>query len=569
MRADTEVIVIGAGGGGAVIAKELGETGLKVLVLEAGPWYGNKQWLNPNQERGGTSSSYSKDLDVILYKNLLNKLEGNMNNPVTGRFRWGPADRGRPPWFRSIPQGGIALQSSGVGGGTLHYEANCPRAFPSAIDDKWPISYRELIPYYEKVEATLPVHFAPITSKEELFYYGARKAGWSLNPTLDVTNPGYRPQPNAILPPNPNLMDPQYSLEHLSNMEGCTLAGHCINGCPHGPSMDKIAKRSANVSYVPLALKTGNVTIRPNTFTTKILTVKDPKEGLRVIGVQFRDTWTGETGELYADVVVMAAGCIETPRLWLNSGLPPNQWVGKGLTNHYFDRVEGIFEEKDLISILGSPDASPFVGQTSGARLDYPGIGHIQVAGLNPGLIALLNFSSSQLGFSNLFKPEQEDLWNINGNTSVSKLKELMADYRRMMGMLIITDDEVDWRNGVTLDPSIQDEHGPVPVVRYFPTNRTIERRNQLAKIAEDMLLKAGAKKIIRSYVSPGILIHIESTMRMGFVTDTTCEAYQVKRLYIADNSVHYNSLGGPNPTLTTQALATRTAEKLVQKYFS
>ncbi|MGZ4160825.1 MAG: FAD-dependent monooxygenase, partial [Neobacillus sp.] len=84
MRADTEVIVIGAGGGGAVIAKELGETGLKVLVLEAGPWYGNKQWPNPNQERGGTSSSYSKDLDVILYKNLLNKLEGNMNNPVTG-----------------------------------------------------------------------------------------------------------------------------------------------------------------------------------------------------------------------------------------------------------------------------------------------------------------------------------------------------------------------------------------------------------------------------------------------------------------------------------------------------
>lgn len=80
-----------------------------------------------------------------------------------------------------------------------------------------------------------------------------------------------------------------------------------------------------------------------------------------------------------------------------------------------------------------------------------------------------------------------ENLWNIDGNTSESKLKESMADYRRMMGMLIITDDEVDWRNGVTLDPSIQDEHGPVPVVRYFPTNRTIERRNQLAKIAADI----------------------------------------------------------------------------------
>jgi choline dehydrogenase-like flavoprotein len=57
--------------------------------------------------------------------------------------------------------------------------------------------------------------------------------------------------------------------------------------------------------------------------------------------------------------------------------------------------------------------------------------------------------------------------------------------------------------------------------------------------------------------------------MRIGYVTDTNCEAHQVKRLYIADNSVLYNGIGGPNPTLTTQALATRTAEKIVGTYFS
>jgi choline dehydrogenase-like flavoprotein len=41
-----------------------------------------------------------------------------------------------------------------------------------------------------------------------------------------------------------------------------------------------------------------------------------------------------------------------------------------------------------------------------------------------------------------------------------------------------------------------------------------------------------------------------------------------VKRLFIADNSALANALGGPNPTLTTQALATRTAEKIFQRYF-
>ncbi|UUZ97107.1 GMC family oxidoreductase [Paenibacillus sp. P25] len=61
----------------------------------------------------------------------------------------------------------------------------------------------------------------------------------------------------------------------------------------------------------------------------------------------------------------------------------------------------------------------------------------------------------------------------------------------------------------------------------------------------------------------------MESTMRMGHVVNTDGEAYQVKRLYIADNSVHYNGIGAANPTLTTQALATRAAQRLAERYFS
>src|SRR5919201_1319396 len=61
--------------------------------------------------------------------------------------------------------------------------------------------------------------------------------------------------------------------------------------------------------------------------------------------------------------------------------------------------------------------------------------------------------------------------------------------------------------------------------------------------------------------------------MRMGggiadSVLDPSCEARAVKRLFIADNSALPNSLGGPNPTLTTQALATRTAETIFRRYF-
>jgi choline dehydrogenase-like flavoprotein len=61
--------------------------------------------------------------------------------------------------------------------------------------------------------------------------------------------------------------------------------------------------------------------------------------------------------------------------------------------------------------------------------------------------------------------------------------------------------------------------------------------------------------------------------MRMGLsATDSVltpnAEARWVKRLFVADNSALANALGGPNPTLTTQALATRTAERIFQIYF-
>ncbi len=137
-----DVIVVGAGAGGPVVAKELGARGLDVLLLEAGPAWedAEHQW-----------SHY----------------ENEANNPATGIFRFGPGDRAQAPWARDLPQNCFIWQTAGVGGSTVHYFANSPRAMPSAFEGS--LTYAELIPYYEWVEHTLPVQTAAMGTKEEQF----------------------------------------------------------------------------------------------------------------------------------------------------------------------------------------------------------------------------------------------------------------------------------------------------------------------------------------------------------------------------------------------------------------
>jgi hypothetical protein len=288
---------------------------------------------------------------------------------------------------------------------------------------------------------------------------------------------------------------------------------------------------------------------------------------LQATGVIYKNTWTGEQEAVEGTIIVMSGGGIETPRLWLNSNLPENPWVGKGLINHWFDCVSGIFDKDTLVKTVNSTNINPFVGQNAAARFDYPGLGVIETFGMSPGIFSSMSYGTGKIGSNQSTSEPSDKLWDYEGAITKEKLKEFMYDYRRTLSVLIFTDDEVNQTNGVTLDYEHRDEYGFIPRITYNPSQRDKEKRDKLAILAADILRKAGAKTVIRANWPADVFIHIQCTMRMGYVTDINCEAKQVNRLYIADNSVLYNGLGGPNPTLTTQALATRTAEKIVEKY--
>jgi choline dehydrogenase-like flavoprotein len=485
---------------------------------------------------------------------------------------FGPADHERGFWFRKFPGDGAILQCAGVGGTTLHYTGCHPRAYPASIDEQghWPIDYADLVPYYQEIEEMCDVTPAPVTAKEELFFRGAASAGWDLIEDLNVTEPGYRPQPNAIRQPDKKLhVDAGYDGDFTyPDVEGDTLALGNIAGNPHprGAPYEEKAKRASNISFVPPALRTDNVTIRPNAFVTHVRTETALGDAPTATGVTFRDTWSGTTERVDAEVVVLAAGAIETPRLWLNADLPANEWVGRGLTIHFGDNVMGLWEPDDVVDRLGTETVDQHTGQDIAARFDYPGVGMLQTVGTAPGIGAILGFGASASGFA--FQNDPADApWDTMGRLAGTELKRLLADYRRMLQVLVVSDDRPHRRNGVTVSPGVSDEHGPIPLVNYEPSEGDRQRRDELARIAADILREAGAAHVHRSD-SPPTALHVHSTMRMGKVVDEACEAYDVDRLFVADHSALANGVGGANPTNTGQALAARTGDRIVKRYF-
>jgi len=558
-----DVIVVGAGGGGAVVAKELAARGLDVLLLEGGP-----RFANPEED--------------------WNHFESDANNPVGGYFRFGPADRSKPAFVREFASSMLFVQLSGVGGTTNHYQGNSPRAAPGVFDDyrgphpdrydkdhRFPFGYRDLLPYYEWVERTLPVQTAPMGRKEEIFFHGARKIGLPLERTKDITRAAFRPQQNAILQPAGTAGrtdDPR--LAEFPHARGCTFCGHCSQGCiePRRAPINLKAKRATSVSYVPMGLTADlwsrhgkPVTLQADAFVQAIET--DGNGEARA--VRWRVGATGEVSTEEARVIVLACGSIETPRLWLNSALPnPNGWVGRGLTDHFVDVVTGVMPF----------DTASSRGPGCNARIDYPGVGMLEPVGETPGLNAGLN-AFSDAGIPGLYDNGLPG--GAHGADSVGRLvgrdlKEAMANVDRLLNIDIFTDDDVEMQNGMSLSAAFPpDEHGPVPRIEIKHRQRsarTIANREFLVGEAVRLLRSLGATKVCRIN-KPPFVIHSHGTMRMGAreadsVLDGHAEARWVKRLFVADNSALANGLGGPNPTLTTQALATRTAERIFERYF-
>ncbi|MDQ4075955.1 MAG: GMC family oxidoreductase, partial [Chloroflexota bacterium] len=142
------------------------------------------------------------------------------------------------------------------------------------------------------------------------------------------------------------------------------------------------------------------------------------------------------------------------------------------------------------------------------------------------------------------------------------ELRELMFDYNHYAGWGLVGECLPDDNNTVTLDPELKDQYG-LPVARVtFAWGENDQKLFQAGMEKERQILEAAGAEVTWSVDDTA---HLLGACRMGSdpatsVVDQWCRTWDVPNLFVCDGSVFVTS-SAVNPSLTIQAIATRTAD--------
>lgn len=522
-----DVVVIGCGAGGAVLAKELGEAGLSVTVLDAGRRYDPARDYVTDQPdfplRALKAFQYADDPRQNLYT-----AEG--------------------------PEGFFYNRVKGVGGSTLHYWGHVPRFHESdfqvrtldGVADNWPITYADLEPYYTRVEYELGVSGAsgqdanpfdpprskPYPNPPHEFNCAAR----ALRRGADKLGLHWRAIPIAI-PTRP-----------WGGRPSCIRAGACGLGCRIK------AKSSTDVTYVPKAEATGRVEVRPQCQAREIV-VGDDGKAQKVV---YFDA-AGHEQEIHARAVCLAGNAIETPRLLLMSksrrfpsGLANSSGlVGARLMEHPSIDIAARFDER----------LDAWEGPVASFSQDY-----YETNKRNSFVRGWQMIIESAHQWPQSLALESHRGW---GSSHKAQMKKLVG---HTVAMSALGEQLPDVRNRVVLDPEAKDHRGlPVPRIVYQLVENDREMLKAMPRVITDLFQAAGAVEIFDPLYKPGYSSHYVGTCRMGndpqtSVVNAWCRSHDVSNLFLGDGSVFVTSASA-NPSLTIQALATRTAAGMIEKF--
>jgi gluconate 5-dehydrogenase len=334
------------------------------------------------------------------------------------------------------------------------------------------------------------------------------------------------------------IMDVNTGYARGSSIQKLLLNRLRSNGFPGATDMPlavdleetKYGQVHSNVFFSSINFLAHALNIRPfdlavNTRVVQVLTEKGKAAGVKVM------TTDKKTYMIKAKTVILSGGTWETPRLLLNSGIP-GKAIGHYLVNHAKIFADAKGNRNQFTEVSGV--ASLWIPIPENRRLIMYGFG------TDPFDYFWYSFEE---------KPLLEEL-----------------KFRFVCGGVV----EARYENHVYLDPSTRDEYGvPQLQVDFSYSNQDRARIPEMFKYMEravsSMNLNFDGDPWL---IAPGEDNHEAGTCRMGVDPETSAtnpfgQIHDVPGLFVADNSVV--RLSGPaNPTLTTVALAIRTADYIV-----
>ncbi|WP_024804197.1 GMC family oxidoreductase [Nocardia sp. BMG51109] len=522
-----DVLIIGAGPSGAVVAQHMAQHGFSVTCLEQSRWFNPTEFPGDKPEWELLSQQkwhHEPNIRALATDYPTNVSESDVHPVMLG----------------------------GVGGSTLLYGGHWMRLLPSdfrtytldGVAEDWPISYGELAPYYDRIdravgvagvegdpmyppmEVPMPPH--PIGAVGRIAARGMNKLGWH-----------WWPAPNAI------------ASQRIGERARCVRWGTCETGCPEG------AKASFDITHWPTAIKHG----------AKLVT------GARVHKILVDDRGRAD-GALYFDAdgtehrqrarfVVLAANGIGTPRLLHLSAHPgapdglanSSGLVGKRLMLHPNAEVTGVYDEP-LESWLGPAGQSIHSLEFYETDLSrgFAGGAKWQVMPTGGPLRALSLY-------------DRDDFDTQWGPAVHRRIDETLG---RSLQWGINSQDMPEESNTVDLDPELTDSNGiPAPRIRYRLSDNTRKLLAFNIERATEAHRAAGAVATMATDLWPDQPGHLLGTAAMGddparSVVDRWNITHDVPNLAIVDGSVMTTS-GAVNPTATITALALRAAEHLAE----
>ena len=547
-----DVVIVGVGAAGAILARELTEAGFKVLGIDKGPYYHSDDfWTKFDELRYSTRAGLSPTMDT---------------DPMT----WRP-DAQTPaqvlPWaVGPQPKNPLWLVPSvGVGGGSIHWacwswrqlredfrqrsewverygEEKLPEG--SHIVD-WPISYDDLEPYYDRVEYETGVSGRAGNINGEIQEGGnpfeaPRSRDYPFPPLRPsasnelfvgaAENLGYHPFPPPVA----------IISEDWGERKACVYCGFCRDyGCHVG------AKTTTLDTMMPRALATGNLKLLTN---CRVQRINVDADGL-ARSVSYIDA-KGERHEATGDLVILSAYSLENTRLMLASGLNQNGMVGKRFMIHNYNWFSGTLPEETHI-YAGPASAGWAIDDTSGYTIDRSDLGFV---GGSP--VMFFSGDVQPIEAASVLMPPDVPMWG-------AAYKEwLRRGYRRLFGMYSQMASLPIETNYVDLDPKVKDPWGqPALRITHDWGDNDREAGLWIRQIKHSIAREMGATKTWEAPLLPPyhLTTHEMGTHIMGedpneSVVDRYCRSHEVPNLFLVGGGV-FPTYNGYNPTETIQAI--------------